>query len=82
MRKLLEILRLHYDHKLSNRQIEKISKCCKKTISKYIKLFEGSCVSWPLEGVYEDEIVLSKKLDPNFVEEKLKKEINWVGIPL
>jgi predicted AAA+ superfamily ATPase len=45
MRKLLEILRLHYDHKLSNRQIEKISKCCKKTISKYIRLFEGSCVS-------------------------------------
>lgn len=80
MRKLLEILRLHYDHKLSNRQIEKISKCCKKTISKYIKLFEGSGVSWPLEGEYQDEIVLSKKLDPNFVEEKLKKEINWAEV--
>jgi len=80
MRKLLEVLRLHYDHKLSNRQIEKIAKCCKKTVNKYIILFEASGLSWPLSNEYQDEMVLSKKLNPDFKEKIAVQGINFAEV--
>lgn len=64
MKKLLEILRLHYDGKLSNRKIEKSVSVSKKTIGNYINLFDKSGLSWPLDLEYQNEDKLSNRLDP------------------
>lgn len=80
MKKLLEILRLHYDHKLSHRQIEKVARCCKKTVGKYIIMFENSELSWPLSDEYQDELVLSKKLNPSFEEKLTSQVIDFVEV--
>ena len=64
MKKLLEILRLNYDNKISHRQIEKVVNLSRKTISTYITLFENSGLLWPLEAQYQNEVELSKRLKP------------------
>lgn len=80
MKKLLEILRLYYEHKLSHRQIEKVARCCRKTISGYISLFEASGLSWPLPDTYQDELALSKKLKPSFEATIITKAIDFVEV--
>ncbi len=82
MKKLLEILRLHYDLKLSNRRIEISINVCKKTISKYLKLFKESGLPWPLPAEYQNEDKLSNKLDANFrLDNNLKRKyINFIEI--
>lgn len=65
MKKLIEILRLHYDGKLSNRKIEKSVGVSKKTIGNYINLFAKSSLSWPLSSEYQNEDKLSNRLDPS-----------------
>src|ERR1700761_916636 len=67
MKKLLEILRLHYECSLSGREIEKVVKISRKTISHYIKLFDKSDVPWPLPEEYQDEDKLSQRLDPDYI---------------
>ena len=62
MKKLLEILRLHYDGQLSNRKIEKSVRISKKTIGNYINLFEKSGLSWPLSDEHQNEDKLSNRL--------------------
>ena len=66
MKKLLEILRLHYECKLSGRDIEKVVKLSRKTISHYIKLFDSSGLPWPLPEEYQNEDKLSQRLDPSY----------------
>lgn len=66
MFKLLEILRLHYECKFSNRDIAKVVKISRKTIGKYIDLFSSSNLPWPLPEEYQNENKLSQLLDPNF----------------
>lgn len=66
MKKLLEILRLHYDCKLSNRKIERSVNISKKTIGKYLELFKLRGLPWPLPSEYEDEDKLSELLKPYY----------------
>lgn len=79
MRKLLEILRLKFDNKLSLRDISKVANVSKTTVGEYIKLFTGSKLPWPLPPEYLDESKLSLKLDP---EHKFNKSspIDFISI--
>jgi predicted AAA+ superfamily ATPase len=65
MKKLVEILRLHYDGKLSSRKIEKSVRISRTTIRNYLKLFNDSGLPWPLPLEYQNEDKLSNRLDPN-----------------
>lgn len=75
MKKLLEILRLHYEGKFSNRDIEKVVKISRKTISKYIELFNYSGLPWPLPEEYQNEDKLSQRLDPSFIAPVVKSTV-------
>lgn len=66
MKKLLEILRLHYECKLSNRRIERSINVSKKTVGKYLELFESQGLSWPLPSEYQNEDKLSELLNPGY----------------
>lgn len=82
MKKLLEILRLHYDAKLSHRQIERTLKTCRKSISRYVELFENSGLPWPLPNEFLDEDKLALRLKPNYVPRKETSStmLDFVGI--
>jgi transposase len=79
MKKLLEILRLNFDNKLSIRQISKMSGASKSTVNNYINLFTKSGVSWPLDEQYLDENVLSNKLNPEY-KLKTNTKVDFITI--
>jgi transposase len=63
MRKVREILRLHFEAHLSERQISKICLVGKGTVRRYLKRLEAAGLSWPLPADL-DEAALEKKLFP------------------
>ncbi len=77
MKKLLEILRLHFDKQLSLRQISQITYVSKSTIGEYINLFNNSGLCWPLDPQYLNELALSKKLDPAYAPGKFVDKIDF-----
>ena len=48
MRKLKDVLRLNYEAKLSQANINKVTQVARSTIQEYIRRFEVSGLSWPL----------------------------------
>lgn len=66
MKKLIEILRLHYESNLSGRQIERAVQISRKTIGTYIELFDKSSLPWPLPLEYQNEDKLSQRLKSNY----------------
>ncbi len=81
MKNLLEILRLHYECKLSARDIEKVVKTSRKTIGHYIKLFDISGLAWPLLEEYQNEDRLSQRLDPSYVPKTLgNRQIDFAEV--
>jgi len=57
MRKIIEILRLHFDHRLSQRQIARSTTASQSTIHLYLTRFQASGLPWPLpESLSEDEL--------------------------
>lgn len=66
MKKLLEILRLHYDGNLSARRIAQSVHVSRPTISTYLELYNRSGLSWPLPEEYQSEDKLSQKLKPGY----------------
>ena len=83
MKKLIEILRLHYDSNLSGRQIERAVQVSRKTIGNYLELFDTSGLPWPLPLEYQDEDKLSQRLKPNYQAQSVtskKSEIDFVSI--
>ena len=79
MKKLLEILRLNFDNKLSVRQISKMSGVSKSTVNNYVILFAKSGLSWPLDEQYLDEEVLSNKLNSEY-KPKTNTQVDFVAI--
>ena len=63
MRKVREILRLHFEAELSERQISKICQVGKGTIRRYLERLKAAGLSWPLPDDL-DEATLEKKLFP------------------
>jgi transposase len=63
MKQLLELLRLHFELKFSQRDVAKMIKISKTTVHNYIELFNDSGLSWPLSEEYLDENKLMAKLN-------------------
>jgi transposase len=63
MRKIKEVLRLHFESGLSERQISKITKLGKGTVRRFLKRAEAAGINWPLPPSL-DEAALEKKLFP------------------
>jgi transposase len=63
MRKIKEVLRLHFEAGLSERQISKICVLGKGTVRRFLKRAEAAGVSWPLPPGLEDA-ALEKQLFP------------------
>lgn len=63
MRKLKEVLRLHFEHDFSNRAISRACSISPTTVAAYITRFVRSGMSWPLSEEL-DEPTLHRKLFP------------------
>src|SRR5215468_4852761 len=64
MRKLRELLRLHFDLKLSQRQIARSSNIGQSTVSDYLARFARAGLSWPLPAELT-EVELESVLFPS-----------------
>lgn len=60
MRKIKEVLRLHYEAKLSQANIAKVNHISRYTVGQYILRFAAAGLSWPLSGEITDTILESK----------------------
>ena len=63
MRKIKEVLRLHFESGLSERQISKICVLGKGTVRRFLKRAEKAGLSWPLPPGLDDA-ALDKQLFP------------------
>ena len=54
MRRIREVLRLHFESKLNERQIAKICSVGKGTVRRYLKRIAGTGLSWPLPADLDD----------------------------
>jgi transposase len=62
MRKIKEVLRLHFDAKLSQHQIAKSLSLSVGVVNKYLQRFQATGIVWPLPAALEDEAVLRARL--------------------
>ena len=69
MRKIREILRLRCECKLSTRQISASVRVSVGAVSKYLKLFEVSGLSWPLPDGMDDSALINR-LSPDMPSRK------------
>jgi transposase len=74
MRKVSEVLRLHYEGKLSPRGIAKICGMSRTAVREYLIRFKGSGYGWPLpEGVTDD--VLEQGLFPGHQQKRRQQTL-------
>ena len=80
MRKIKEVLRLHFDHGLSSNLISRACGIARSTCQEYIKRFRTIGIAWPLPEPYEDADfdALLFSLPPN--EERKKPLPDWKEI--
>ena len=77
MRKLIQVLRLHFESKLSRRQIAKSLSLSVGVVIKYINRALEKNLSWPLpEGM--DESALLEILKPRTVQANLSKALDLI----
>jgi transposase len=81
VRKIREILRLHFTAGLSNRQISENLKISKTTVQDCKDRFQRAGLSWPLSGDITDD-VLHGKLYPGVVIRNGKPQPDWVAVHL
>jgi transposase len=55
MRKIKEILRLHFEQKLGQRQIARSAGVGQSTVHEYLARFQAAGLSWPLEDDWSEE---------------------------
>jgi transposase len=68
MRKIHEVLRLHFDLKLPQRQIARAAKLSQSTVHEYLRRFEESGLGWPLADGCDDQQLEAKLFGPERVE--------------
>jgi transposase len=54
MRKIKEVLRLHFEHQQSTRQIAKSCDIARSTVKEYLERAEKAGLSWPLPAELDD----------------------------
>jgi transposase len=78
MRKLREILRLHFENKLSGRAIARSCRASCSTVQDYLRRAEVAKLAWPLPSDVDD-VELEKLLFPNeHVPVRTRPEPDWV----
>ena len=93
MRKLKEVLRLHFEHKFSNRAISRTCSMSPTTVAEYINRFVHSGLCWPLPEDLDDRRLHEKLFpepDPGLNPEKrrmpdmkyLHRELRRPGVTL
>jgi transposase len=55
MRKIREILRLHFEQKLGQRQIARSANVSQSTVHEYLTRFQASGLVWPLEDGWDEQ---------------------------
>ena len=60
MRKIREILRLRYECRLSIRQISASARVSTGAVTKYLRQFEKSGLSWPLPEELDDSTLINR----------------------
>jgi transposase len=55
MRKIREILRLHYEHKLGQRQIARGANVSQSTVHEYLARAAAAGLKWPLAEEWDEE---------------------------
>lgn len=77
MRKLKELLRLHYDAGLSQRAVARSLNLSNSTVHEYIVRFKGSKLAWPLHEAIDDQ-ALERMLFPEVGVAKRREDIpDW-----
>ena len=64
MRKIHEVLRLHYDHKLGQRQAARSAAVSQSTVHEYLARFAASGLSWPLPAEIGDAELEARLFPP------------------
>ena len=64
MRRIREILRLHFEAKLNERQIAKICSVGKGTVRRYLKRLVAAGLSWPLPAELDDATLEQRMFPP------------------
>ena len=64
MRRIREVLRLHFEAKLNERQIAKICSVGKGTVRRYLKRIAGAGLSWPLPAELDDATLEQRMFPP------------------
>ena len=62
MRKVHDVLRLHFDLKLPQRQIARSIQLSQSTVNEYLLRFQQSGLTWPLPEGYNDHLLQQKLL--------------------
>jgi transposase len=65
MRKIHDVLRLHFDLKLPQRQIARGVQLSQSTVNEYLKRFEQSGLAWPLPDGYDAQRLREKLFGGN-----------------
>jgi DNA-binding transcriptional regulator LsrR (DeoR family) len=76
MRKIKEVLRLHYEARLSQANIAKVSNISRYTVQQYIMRFTAAGLSWPLSENINDT-VLESKLFPARLEKSNRPALDY-----
>ena len=81
MRKIREVLRLKFEHNLSERKISKSCNISRSTVKDYLTRFSDSGLAWPLQDML-DEPSLDEKLFPTKTGEGRKGQptLDWSKI--
>lgn len=64
MRKIHEVLRLHLDLKLPQRQIARAAQLSQSTVHDYLRRFQDSGLGWPLPPDCDDQLLNEKLFGP------------------
>jgi len=64
MRQIREVLRLHFEAKLNERQIAKICAVGKGTVRRYLKRIAGAGLAWPLPAELDDATLEQRMFPP------------------
>ncbi len=77
MRKIREVLRLKYQHNLSNREIAKACQAGKSTIGEYLQRAKAAGITWPVPENLDDQALEALLFPPAPPEPDARPEPDW-----
>ena len=81
MRKTREVLRLKFEHDLSDRQVSKSTQVSRSTISDYLRRFAVSGLSWPLPADMSDADIDARLFPPKpALPDALRPAPDWAVV--